>query len=294
MTETQATSGAAGTSTAGSASDTASDGVGASNDGFDTASGNGRVAVGRASVPAEPTGKLATDASLDYSTGTSTAGSGFAPASGSRTDFGGDPTASAGYSLTAPSIGTPPKPSGLGAAATTTAPPPAAPAKPAGPVKSAGPVKTPGRTTVDTTATRPGASTTRPTGAGRAGAPGSRGPRRARLVVRRLDPWSVMKFSFAVSLVMFVVLIVATAVLYLALDQMGVFESVNKMLNDTVNSKDSSGGLRVTAIGVIGTSALLGAVGIVLITALGTLGSFVYNVCADLVGGIEVTLAEKD
>jgi len=45
---------------------------------------------------------------------------------------------------------------------------------------------------------------------------------------------------------------------------------------------------------VIGTSALLGAVGIVLITALGTLGSFIYNVCADLVGGIEVTLAEKD
>jgi len=104
-----------------------------------------------------------------------------------------------------------------------------------------------------------------------------------------------MKFFFAVSLVMFVVLIVATAVLYLALDQMGVFTSVNKVLSDTLSSNGTSGGgLRITALGVIGTSALLGAVGIVLITALGTLGSFIYNVCADLVGGIEVTLAEKD
>ena len=53
---------------------------------------------------------------------------------------------------------------------------------------------------------------------------GARGPRRARLHLKRIDPWSVMKFSFAVSLVLFVVVIVATSVLYLALDAMGVFD----------------------------------------------------------------------
>ncbi len=58
-----------------------------------------------------------------------------------------------------------------------------------------------------------------------------RGPRRARLHLKRIDPWSVMKFSFAVSFVLFVVVIVATSVLYLALDAMGVFESVNKTLS---------------------------------------------------------------
>ena len=45
---------------------------------------------------------------------------------------------------------------------------------------------------------------------------------------------------------------------------------------------------------MIGTSALLGAVNVVLFTALATLGAFIYNVCADLVGGIELTLAERD
>jgi hypothetical protein len=106
----------------------------------------------------------------------------------------------------------------------------------------------------------------------------------------------VMKFSFAVSLVLFIVVIVATSVLYLALDAMGVFESVNSSLTDLVSAGGGEGGntFRITAKGVIGTSALIGAVNVVLFTALATLGAFIYNVCADLVGGIELTLAERD
>jgi hypothetical protein len=95
--------------------------------------------------------------------------------------------------------------------------------------------------------------------------------------------------------VLFIVVIVATAVLYLALDAMGVFESVNSSLTDLVNAGgESTSTFRTTAKGVIGTSALIGAVNVVLFTALATLGAFIYNVCADLVGGIELTLAEKD
>jgi len=123
----------------------------------------------------------------------------------------------------------------------------------------------------------------------------SRGPRRARLHLKRIDPWSVMKFSFAVSLVLFVVAIVATSVLYLALDAMGVFSSLNQAMAEiTGEAGGAADTLKITAKGVIGTSVLLGAVNMVLFTALMTLGAFVYNVCADLVGGIEVTLSEKE
>ncbi len=122
-----------------------------------------------------------------------------------------------------------------------------------------------------------------------------RGPRRARLFVKRIDPWSVMKFSFAVSFVLFFVAIVATSVLYLALDAMGVFDSVNTAFADIVGASGGKGGsFKVTAFGVIGTAGVIGLVNVVLFTALATLGAFIYNVCADLVGGIEVTLSEKD
>jgi hypothetical protein len=121
----------------------------------------------------------------------------------------------------------------------------------------------------------------------------ARGPRRARLNVKRIDPWSVMKFSFAVSLVLFIVVIVATSVLYLALDAMGVFKDVNGTLSDMIGAT-GAGGFKITAKGVVGTSALIGAVNVVLFTALATLAAFIYNVCADLVGGIELTLSERD
>ena len=127
----------------------------------------------------------------------------------------------------------------------------------------------------------------------------ARGPRRARLNLKRIDPWSVMKFSFAVSVVLFIVVVVATSVLYLALDAMGVWSEVNQSLTELVNAgggaaADSTTGFKITAWGVIGTSMLIGAVNVVLFTALATLGAFIYNVCADLVGGIELTLAERD
>jgi hypothetical protein len=127
-----------------------------------------------------------------------------------------------------------------------------------------------------------------------AGAASARGPRRARLSVKRIDPWSVMKFSFAVSFVLLVVIVVATSVLYLALDAMGVFSSLNTTLADLFQSNGSAGNFRISASAVIGTSAILGAINVVLFTALMTLGAFIYNVCADLVGGVEITLAERD
>jgi hypothetical protein len=116
------------------------------------------------------------------------------------------------------------------------------------------------------------------------------GPRRARLGLRRIDPWSTLKFSLVLAVALFVVWMVAIGVLYGVLSGMGVFDK----LNSTVNEVNGSTGKVVTPQIVLGLAGVIGGVSIVLFTALATVGSFIYNLCADMVGGLEVTLAERD
>jgi transmembrane protein DUF3566 len=121
------------------------------------------------------------------------------------------------------------------------------------------------------------------------------GPRRARLTVHRVDPWSVLRFSFLASLAMLVVFLVAVMVLYGVLAGMHVFSTINDQLH-SLTGTDTSGGLHVNfSFGrVLGISLIVGVVNTVLFTALATLGAFVYNLVADMVGGIEVVLAERE
>ena len=136
----------------------------------------------------------------------------------------------------------------------------------------------------------------RPKARTRAGAGGDRG-RRADLIVARLEPWSVMKFSFLISLVAWVMLFVAVAVLYFALSSLGVFESVQKTLTSVTSSSGSAGvsmSKWFSASRILGYTMLIGAVNIVLITALSTVGAMVYNLVTHMGGGIEVTLRETD
>jgi Transmembrane domain of unknown function (DUF3566) len=121
--------------------------------------------------------------------------------------------------------------------------------------------------------------------------------RRADLVLARLEPWSVMKFSFLMSLVAWVVLFVAVAFLYFILSSLGVFTSLQHTLS-SVTSSSSSSGMKLSqwfsASRILGYTMLLGAVNIVLITALSTVGAMIYNLVTHLGGGIEVTLRETD
>jgi hypothetical protein len=121
--------------------------------------------------------------------------------------------------------------------------------------------------------------------------------RRANLVIARLEPWSVMKFSFLMSLVAWVVLFVAVALLYYALSGLGVFAAIQRTLSSVTSSQSSSGvnlAAWTSASRVLGYTMLAGAVDIILITVLSTIGAMIYNLVTHLGGGIEVTLKETD
>ena len=118
------------------------------------------------------------------------------------------------------------------------------------------------------------------------------GPVRASMQIRRVDPWSVLKVSLVLSVALFFVWMIAVAFLYLVLGGMGVWAKLNSnvgdLLNNTTNSELVSSGT------IFGGAALIGLMNIVLLTAMATVGAFVYNLTTDLVGGVEVTLADRD
>lgn len=122
--------------------------------------------------------------------------------------------------------------------------------------------------------------------------PSRRGPLRAAMQIRRVDPWATLKVSLVLSVVFFFVWMIAVAMLYLVLGAMGVWSKLNENVGELITN--SGGGELVSSGTIFGTALLIGLVNIVLMTAAATIGAFIYNLTTDLVGGIEVTLADRD
>jgi hypothetical protein len=168
--------------------------------------------------------------------------------------------------------------------AKTDATPTSAPAPAPSPARTPASARAPAPTSARATGTRPKGSS-------------KRSARQAHLIVARVEPWSVMKFSFVVSLVAFVILFVAVSVLYGTLSGLGVFTSLDHVVSSVTSSQNSAGvnaSKWFTASRVLGYTALLGSINIVLITAISTIGAVIYNLTSRLIGGVEVTLRETD
>jgi hypothetical protein len=114
-------------------------------------------------------------------------------------------------------------------------------------------------------------------------------PRRARLTLTRVDPWSVLKTALVFTTCLLVVWMVAVIVTYGILEGAGVFDSVNNNLSDALGTKINFNGPVI-----LGGALIIGAFNVVLMSALATVAAFAYNVTVGLIGGIDVTLAERE
>lgn len=118
-------------------------------------------------------------------------------------------------------------------------------------------------------------------------------PHQVMLAVARVDPWTVMKVSFLLSVGFAIAGVIAAIVIWLMLDGMHVFSDIEQFLVSI--GADSFVGLLGYARlpQVISMATLAGVVNIVILTALATLGALVYNVITALVGGVRVTLMDE-
>ncbi|RCG14301.1 DUF3566 domain-containing protein [Streptomyces diacarni] len=121
--------------------------------------------------------------------------------------------------------------------------------------------------------------------------------RKARLRVAKADPWSVMKVSFLLAVALGLCTVVAVAVLWMVMDAMGVFSTLGGTVSEATSADGSSGFDLETFLSlprVLVFTSLIALINVVLATALATLGSFIYNLSAGFVGGVELTLAEDE
>ncbi len=113
--------------------------------------------------------------------------------------------------------------------------------------------------------------------------------RRVRLVIRRVEPWTVLKFSVLLYLTMYLVILVAGFVLWAAASATGVRHNVEKFIGDLIASDNFTLlGATVAKASVLG-GALLVAMG----TGANVLLTVLYNLIADVVGGVVVLFEER-
>ena len=106
-----------------------------------------------------------------------------------------------------------------------------------------------------------------------------------------------MKLSFLLSLVGWVVLFIAVAIIYFTLSKLGVFTKIEQtwgLVTTSKNHPTSSAARWFSASRVLGYTMLVGAVNVVVMTALATVGAVIYNLLSTFSGGVEVTLKESD
>ena len=178
-------------------------------------------------------------------------------------------------STTAPTTPVPvtPAPAARNAPAGPPAAPAAAPAAPAPGVNSGQPSSAPAATKA---APRPAAA------------------RRVRLTVARVDPWSTMKIAFLLSVALGIAGVVMVFVLWTILAGMGVFDQINGIVGQVVQDGQQRFDI-MDFIGlgrVLSLSIVIAVIDVILVTAIATLGAFLYNVSSALVGGVQLTLTD--
>ena len=125
--------------------------------------------------------------------------------------------------------------------------------------------------------------------------PSTKKERRASLRLTHIEPWSVTRLAFAISVAMMIVAVVAVSIFWVVMEATGVWDQINGSVT-SVLSDDSTSFNITDYLGfgrMVGLTLVLSAINVILTTALATIGAHLYNLAAQLLGGVEVTFAEE-
>jgi hypothetical protein len=108
-------------------------------------------------------------------------------------------------------------------------------------------------------------------------------------VVRSIDTWTVLKLSFLFYLCGLIVLLIAGGLLWYLADQAGAIGNIEHFVKELGDFRT----FKFDGVVILEISALIGMVLVLLGTAANVFLSVLYNLMADLVGGIQLTVLEE-
>ena len=115
-----------------------------------------------------------------------------------------------------------------------------------------------------------------------------RGWRRARLVIRKVDPWSVLRFSLLFYFCLLLIMLLGSAIIFAILKAFGVIANLEELFNSLELN------IKISGAAIFRWLFLIGLLGTIVWSAITVFAAFLYNLIADVVGGIEVSVSERD
>lgn len=108
------------------------------------------------------------------------------------------------------------------------------------------------------------------------------------LMVRRVDPWTVLKLSLVFYSCMLIIGMLANAILWAFIARLGLIEQVTEIAG-ALNIA-----LTINTGNILQATFLVGVLGVIFMSSVNVFLAFLYNLVADLIGGIRIDLAEDE
>lgn len=110
--------------------------------------------------------------------------------------------------------------------------------------------------------------------------------KQVRLRLVHIDFWSVVKLALLMAIAIGIAMVVAAVLLWLVVQQTGVIDSVDGLLNDVTGSSGVTVSTFVSFEGLLAFAAVCAGLQIIVTTALAAIGAFLYNLSVRVTGGL--------